>query len=529
MAADELGRALDREVARRSYSARCSSGDANVPSTATAHGAAHKASSSAISTSGFDGVLEHTAGTRPRPARRVAVGVRRVDGHQVDPARGGKAREQRARPRVARRRTDDAPAERRAVSNTAEIAAMPDPKATATPALQSAHRLLERRPAGRTLLARVARAKKFEAGTSGGFTGAARHARAAAGVDRRRFPAGVQACGRTIQRLLTICNRRYAADAALSAALRCRCRDRGRGRGRRQRRVPPRRGGRRGRAARARPAGQRLDVEGRGRRARPVLATRSTSRSPSAASPRTSVRAAAGLGDRLRGDRLPLRAHHARASVEAFKQSVALQNELGVPSRIITPEEAREICPLIAGRGHPGRELLPDRRARHARVASCRATRPARAQHGAHIASRPPVEGIDVARRHHQRGRARTRGTVATDTVDLRRGRRGRARAGRWPASRSTSRRCAARCSSPRRCPTCRARLPLTIDFATGFYFHREGRGLLMGMADPNETPGFLTGDHRRLDPGPARDRRAARAAASPRRRSRAAGPASTT
>ena len=36
-------------------------------------------------------------------------------------------------------------------------------------------------------------------------------------------------------------------------------------------------------------------------------------------------------------------------------------------------------------------------------------------------------------------------------------------------------------------------RLPLTIDFATGFYFHREGRGLLTGMADPDEAPGFST------------------------------------
>ena len=33
--------------------------------------------------------------------------------------------------------------------------------------------------------------------------------------------------------------------------------------------------------------------------------------------------------------------------------------------------------------------------------------------------------------------------------------------------------------------------VPMTIDFSTGFYFHREGQGLLMGMADPNETPGF--------------------------------------
>jgi sarcosine oxidase subunit beta len=35
------------------------------------------------------------------------------------------------------------------------------------------------------------------------------------------------------------------------------------------------------------------------------------------------------------------------------------------------------------------------------------------------------------------------------------------------------------------------AELPMTIDFATTFYFHREGPGLLFGMSDPNEAPGF--------------------------------------
>ena len=33
-------------------------------------------------------------------------------------------------------------------------------------------------------------------------------------------------------------------------------------------------------------------------------------------------------------------------------------------------------------------------------------------------------------------------------------------------------------------------RLPMTIDFATSFYFHREGPGLLFGMSDPDERPG---------------------------------------
>jgi sarcosine oxidase subunit beta len=35
------------------------------------------------------------------------------------------------------------------------------------------------------------------------------------------------------------------------------------------------------------------------------------------------------------------------------------------------------------------------------------------------------------------------------------------------------------------------ADLPMTIDFASSFYFHREGPGLLMGMSDPSEEPGF--------------------------------------
>jgi sarcosine oxidase subunit beta len=35
---------------------------------------------------------------------------------------------------------------------------------------------------------------------------------------------------------------------------------------------------------------------------------------------------------------------------------------------------------------------------------------------------------------------------------------------------------------------------PFTIDFDTSFYFHAEGEGLLLGMSDPDETPGFRLG-----------------------------------
>jgi sarcosine oxidase subunit beta len=34
-------------------------------------------------------------------------------------------------------------------------------------------------------------------------------------------------------------------------------------------------------------------------------------------------------------------------------------------------------------------------------------------------------------------------------------------------------------------------RIPLTVDFSTGLYFHREGPGLLFGMADRTQEPGF--------------------------------------
>ena len=37
-------------------------------------------------------------------------------------------------------------------------------------------------------------------------------------------------------------------------------------------------------------------------------------------------------------------------------------------------------------------------------------------------------------------------------------------------------------------------RTPFTIDFSTSLYFHGEGPGLLIGMSDPDERPGFSLG-----------------------------------
>jgi len=177
------------------------------------------------------------------------------------------------------------------------------------------------------------------------------------------------------------------------------------------------------------------------------------------------------------------------SEVEAFTRAVALQNELGVPSRMITPEEALEICPLLAGRDILAASYCPtDAHATPESVVQGYAF--GAREHGAHLAVSTPVEGIDV-RDGVITGVRTPHGTVATGTVI--------GAAGAW------SRACGELVGVPldvtplRRqvlftapMPDLPDKLPLTIDFASGFYFHREGRGLLMGMADPDETPGFL-------------------------------------
>ena len=177
--------------------------------------------------------------------------------------------------------------------------------------------------------------------------------------------------------------------------VRCRCRDRRRGRGRRQRRLPPRRGGRRRRPVERDQLASGSTSKAAGRPARPVLG-RAQHRDRQAQPGGVQATSSSGRAGRSTTRRSATCSCSPRESeVDAFQRSVALQNELGVPSRIITPDEARELCPLIAGEDILAAELLPDRRARHARVgrAGLRdGARPRRAPR------RPtPVEGIDVA------------------------------------------------------------------------------------------------------------------------------------
>ena len=201
--------------------------------------------------------------------------------------------------------------------------------------------------------------------------------------------------------------------------------------------------------------------------------------------------------------------------VEAFKRSVALQNELGVPSRMITPEETREICPLLAGEDILAASYCPtDAHATPESVVQGYAFGARR--HGAHLAVSTPVEGIDAVD-GVIKGVRTPHGTVATDTVI--------SAAGAWSSACGEMAGVRLDVTPLRRQVLFTApladlpdKLPLTIDFTTGFYFHREGRGLLMGMADPNETPGFSTETTDDWIPGllEVAERRAPRIASAP-------------
>ncbi len=174
--------------------------------------------------------------------------------------------------------------------------------------------------------------------------------------------------------------------------------------------------------------------------------------------------------------------------VQAMTAAVALQNDLGVPSRMIGPEEARRLSPPISTEGLLAAAWSPtDGHCTPESVVLGYAT--AARRFGATLVPHCAVTDVQV-QDGVVTGVVTDRGTVATDTVVC--------VAGPW------SRQVAALAGvdlpvTPLRrqvlltepVPDLPAGLPMTIDFTSSFYFHGEGRGLLLGMSDPDERPGF--------------------------------------
>lgn len=184
--------------------------------------------------------------------------------------------------------------------------------------------------------------------------------------------------------------------------------------------------------------------------------------------------------------------------VASFEASVRLQNSLGVPSRIIAPEEARRLSPPIGTDGLLAAAWSPDdghctpEAVVHGYAAVARA-------HGARILRHTEVTGIE-RRGDSITAVTTTLGRIATDTVICAAGAWSRAvgaMAGVDLPVQPLRRQIAVTQAVPGLPPA----LPMTIDFTTSLYFHAEGPGLLVGMSDPEETPGFATDTHDRWVP----------------------------
>jgi len=174
--------------------------------------------------------------------------------------------------------------------------------------------------------------------------------------------------------------------------------------------------------------------------------------------------------------------------VDAFEAGVRLQNELGVPSRMLTVDQALELSPLVVGDGLLAAAFSPtDGHCTPEAVVQGYA-RGARAL-GARIRRHCEVTGIEVADGAIT-GVRTTQGLVDTSTVVV--------TAGAWSAAVGEMAGVSLPVVPLRRqiivtseMPGMPADLPMTIDFGTTFYFHPEGPGLLVGMSDPDQQPGF--------------------------------------
>jgi sarcosine oxidase subunit beta len=161
-----------------------------------------------------------------------------------------------------------------------------------------------------------------------------------------------------------------------------------------------------------------------------------------------------------------------------FEADLELQAAHGIDSRMLTPDGARAMVPQLATDGLVGAAFCPVAGTVTPDLVVQGYTRRA-VERGAHV-----EQSCAVARIRVEDGRVSgvetARGWIGTDRVIL--------TAGVW------SRELAATCGldlpvAPERrfmfftddAPGLPARLPLTVDFGTGFYFHREGPGLAFG------------------------------------------------
>lgn len=176
------------------------------------------------------------------------------------------------------------------------------------------------------------------------------------------------------------------------------------------------------------------------------------------------------------------------ADVQKFRHNVAMQNRLGVATEWLSPEDVRQLVPqmntadVLAGTYHAGDGLADPNGVVAGYVSAARRL-------GVRALTDVAVTGIKV---EHGRitGVETDQGTIACEVVVN--------AAGPWAGAVSQMAGVPMPITPVRRqmltttpLPALDPGFPFVIDFAQSLYFHREGEGLLTGMSNPDQEPGF--------------------------------------
>lgn len=174
--------------------------------------------------------------------------------------------------------------------------------------------------------------------------------------------------------------------------------------------------------------------------------------------------------------------------VELFEESTRLQNAADQPTRMLDVAEAVRLAPILSPDGLVAACFSPnDGHCTPESVVLGYAM--AARKLGAKLVTSCEVTGIDAVGNEIRAVRTSS-GTVATSTVIC--------AAGAWSAPLAAMVGVDLPVTPLRRqivvteaIPGLPRDMPMTIDFSSTFYFHGEGPGLLVGMSDPEEEPGY--------------------------------------
>ncbi|MGQ7297145.1 NAD(P)/FAD-dependent oxidoreductase [Quadrisphaera sp. KR29] len=189
------------------------------------------------------------------------------------------------------------------------------------------------------------------------------------------------------------------------------------------------------------------------------------------------------------------------AEAAALEASTRLQRSMGAVADVVSPARAAELNPLLAAGALLAASFSPldgyaqPRRAVAAWAAAARA-RGARVLEGVQVRGVQTSPGTAGSGQRHVTGVVTTAGTVRCEHLVV--------AAGAWSAELGRMagvdlpvepvRRQVAFADVPAGAPrpaTLRGELPFTLDLSTTFYVHGSPDGLLLGISDPAQAPGF--------------------------------------